>query len=158
VNPTLPRTNLNFRTRRLRATWQLVSKGNPDIAQAIAVILQRQIQDAQARRGCDVNMAILEVIWAPLHETKEITVNEITGLTNALLRCRGEVLEYSAVEIGWRLRNLGFYRNRNASGMVLRFSQEHSFIVHQLMQRFALSLSTANDCPYCIQPEAIVAQ
>ena len=103
-------------------------------------------------------MAILEVIWAPLHETKEITVNRITELTNALLRCRGEVLEYSAVEIGWKLRNLGLYRHRNGSGMVLRFSREHSLIIHQLAQRFALSLSPASNCPYCVQPETSVAQ
>jgi hypothetical protein len=105
-----------------------------------------------------VHLAILEVIWAPLHETKEITVNKITDLTNALLRCRGEVLEYSALEIGWKLRNLGLYRHRNGSGMVLRFSHEHGLIVHQLTQRFALSLSPAPECPYCVPPEAVVAQ
>jgi hypothetical protein len=132
--------------------------GEPDIVQAIAPILQRQGQDAQARRGCDVNLAILEVIWAPLHETKEIAVNRVTELTNALLRCRGEVLEYSAVEIGWKLRNLGLYRHRNGSGMVLRFLHENNLIVHQLAQRFALSLSPAPNCPYCVPPEPTVAQ
>jgi hypothetical protein len=129
----------------------------PDILQAIAPILQRQDQDAQARRGCDVNMAILEVIWAPSHETKEIAVSRVTELTNALLRCRGEVLEYSPVEIGWKLRSLGLYRHRNGSGMVLRFSHQYSLIIHQLTQRFSLSLSPAPDCPYCVQPVAGVA-
>lgn len=149
---------LKFPTSELAHNLTTCIQGEPDIVQAIASILQRQIQDAQARRGCDVNTAILEAIWAPLHETEEITVYRITELTNALLRCRGEVLEYSAVEIGWKLRNMGLYRHRNGGGMVLRFSHEHSLIVHQLTQRFALSLSPAPDCPYCVPPEAIVAQ
>jgi hypothetical protein len=133
-------------------------QGEPDIVQEMAPILQRQEEDAQAWRGCDVNLVILEVIWAPLHATKEIGVNEIADLANALLRCRGEVLEYSAVEIGWKLRKLGLNRHRNGGGMVVRFSHEHKLIVHQLTQRFCLSLSPAPDCPYCVPPEAIGTQ
>jgi hypothetical protein len=98
------------------------------------------------------------VIWSPLHDSKEIAVSRITELTNALLRCRGEVLEYSVVEVGWRLKNLGLYRHRNAAGMVLRFSHEHCLIVHQLTKRFALSLSPVTDCPNCVEPEDVVAQ
>ena len=130
-------------------------QGEPDIVSAITPILQRHDQDAQARRGSDVNLAIVEVLWTPSHESKEIAVSRVT---NALLRCRGEVLEYSAVEVGWRLRNLGLYRHRNSSGMVLRFLHETNLIVHQLAQRFALSLSPAPNCPYCVPPEATVTQ
>ena len=148
----------NFPNIELAHNLTTCIQGEPGIAQAIASILQRQDQDAQGQRGCDVNLAILEVIWAPLHDTKEIAVNRIAELTNALLRCRGEVLEYSAVEIGWRLKNLGLYRHRNGAGMVLRFSQEHCRIVHQLTRRFALSLSSVTDCPNCLQPEDFVAQ
>jgi hypothetical protein len=148
----------NFPNGELAHNLTTCIQGEPEIAQAIASILQRQDQDAQGQRGCDVNLAILEVIWAPLHDTKEIAVNRIAEWTNALLRCRGEVLEYSAVEIGWRLKNLGLYRHRNGAGMVLRFSGEHCRIVHQLTRRFALSLSLVTDCPNCVQPEDIVAQ
>jgi hypothetical protein len=149
---------LRFPTSELAYNLTTCVQGEPDIVQAIAAVLQRQIQDAHGSRSCDVNMAILEAIWAPSHEDKEIAVSRITELTNALLRCRGEVLEYSAAEIGWKLRNLGLYRHRKGSGMVLRFSHEYSLIVHQLMHRFALSLSSEPDCPYCVPPEAIVAQ
>ncbi len=150
--------NANFPNGELAHNLTTCIQGEPEIAQAIASILQRQAHDAQGQRGCDVNLAILEVLWAPLHDTKEIAVNRIAELTNALLRCRGEVLEYSAVEIGWRLKNLGLYRHRNGAGMVLRFSQEHCRIIHQLTRRFALSLSSVTDCPNCVQPEDIVAQ
>ena len=148
----------NFPNSELAHNLTTCVEGEPEIAQAIASILQRQNQDAQDQRGCDLNLAILEVIWAPLHDTKEIAVNRIAELTNALLRCRGEVLEYSAMEIGWTLKNLGLYRHRNGAGMILRFSQEHCRIVHQLTRRFALSLLPVTDCPNCVQPEDIVAQ
>ena len=36
--------------------------------------------------------------------------------TNALLRSRGETLEYNAEEVGWELRNLGFYRHKTGDG------------------------------------------
>jgi hypothetical protein len=133
-------------------------QGEPDTVKAIAPILQRQDEDAQSRRSCDVNLAILEVIWAPLHETKEIAVNRVTELANALLHFRGEVLEYGAVEIGWKLRNLGLYRHRSGCGMVLRFSHENNLIVHEFVQRLALSLSLVANCPYCVPPEASVPQ
>ena len=148
----------NFPNGELAHNLTTCIQGEPEIAQAIASILQRQDQDAQGQRGCDVNLAILEAIWSPLHDTKEIAVSRIAELTNALLRCRGEVLGYSAMEIGWRLKNLGLYRHRNGGGMVLRFSQEHCRIVHQLTRRFALNLSSVTDCPNCVQPEDIVAQ
>jgi hypothetical protein len=133
-------------------------QGEPDIAQAIAPILQRQDEDVHARRDCDVDVAIVEVIWVPLHQTREITITRVAELTNALLRCRGETLEYSAVEIGWKLRNLGLYRHRNGSGMVLRFSNENSLSIHRLAQRFGLSGSGVPGCPNCVQPEVIGRQ
>jgi hypothetical protein len=133
-------------------------QAEPRLAEVIAPILQQQDQDARARRGCNVSAAIIEVIWAPLHETKEITISRITELTNALLRCRGEVLEYSAEEIGWKVKNLGFYRHRNGSGMVLRFSKEASLRIHEFGQQFGLNLWSTPNCPYCAQREIVVAQ
>jgi len=133
-------------------------QAEPCLAEVIGPILQRQDQDARARRGCNVSAAIMEVIWAPLHETKEITISRITELTNALLRCRGEVLEYSPEEIGWKVKNLGFYRHRNGSGMVLRFSSEASLRIHEFGQQFGLNLWSASNCPYCAQREIVVAQ
>jgi hypothetical protein len=133
-------------------------QAEPRLAEVIAPILQQQDQDARARRGCNVSAAIIEVIWAPLHETKEITISRITELTNALLRCRGEVLEYSAEEIGWKVKNLGFYRHRNGSGMVLRFSSGASLKIHEFGQQFGLNLWSTPNCPYCAQREIVVAQ
>jgi hypothetical protein len=129
-----------------------------EIAQAMAPILQRQDHDAQVQRGCDVSRVIVEVIWTPLHERTEIAVSRITELTNALLRCRGETLEYSAAEIGWKLRNLGLYRNRNGSGMFLRPSRDISVVVHRLAARLGLGLSPVAGCVDCVRTEGAVAE
>jgi hypothetical protein len=122
-----------------------------NLLQAVTPLLQSQEQDAAARRGCDTNLVIIEVIWLPSHEAREISVSEITDLINALLRDRDSTLEYSAEEIGWRLRDLGFCRHRNGRGMVLQFSRENILRVHQLAQRFGLNLSAADGCADCVR-------
>jgi hypothetical protein len=130
-------------------------QGEPDIAQAIVPILQRQHEDAQTRRGCDVSGAVVEVIWAPSHEAKEITIARVAERTNALLRARGETLVYSPVEIGWKLRNLGLDRHRNGGGMVLQFSQANSLLIHRLAQRLGLKLPPSIGCANCGQRETL---
>ena len=130
----------------------------PNIAQAIAPILQRQEQDNHVQNSCDVARAIIEVIWAPLHEREEMPISRIADLANALLRSRGETLEYRAEEIGWKLRNLGLYRRRNGSGKILRPSRENILVVHQLARRFCLNLTPVQGCADCVQPEVFVAE
>jgi hypothetical protein len=122
-----------------------------NIVQAVTPLLQSQEQDAAARRGCDINLVITEVIWPLSHEARESSVSEITKLINALLRRRDSILEYSAEEIGWRLRGLGFCRHRNGRGMVLQFSRENILRVHQLAQRFGLNLPAADGCADCVR-------
>jgi hypothetical protein len=127
-----------------------------DIAKSAATLLQSQEQDAVARRGCDVNRAVVEVIWTPSHERGEISVSEIQGLTNALLRARGETTEFSSEEIGWRMRDLGLYRHRSAKGMILKFSRDSRARIHQLSRDFNLKLALMNGCTDCRPPEVVV--
>jgi hypothetical protein len=129
-------------------------RAEPDIAQAIAPILQRQHQDAEARHGCDVSVAIVEVIWAPYHATEEIATSKIAQLVNALLRARGETLEYNPIEIGWKLKNLGLDRQRNGGGMVLQPSKANGLVIHQLAQRFGLKLRPNIGCADCCERES----
>jgi hypothetical protein len=150
--PTFPNSEM---ARNLAACMP----GELDFAQTVIPLLQRQEEDALARRSCDVNSAVVEVIWAQSHEAKEIAVSQITELTNALLRCRGETLVYSGQEIGWKLKNLGFYRHRNGGGMVLRFSRETRLLVHQLARHYGLTLFCAIDgCRDCASPQVPATQ
>jgi hypothetical protein len=132
-------------------------QAEPDIGQAIVPILLRQHRDAQARRGCEVGVVIVEVIWTPLHETREIAISRVAELTNALLRIRGGTLEYSPAEIGWKLKGLGLQRHRNGGGMVLQFSKENRLLIHQLAQRFGLKLRPTIGCPDCGEREVPAA-
>ena len=125
---------------------------------AATLLLQRQEQDARAQRSCDINVVLIEVVWAPSHEKKEITVRRITELTNALLRSRGQRLEFSDVELGWRLRNLGFHRHRNGQGMILQFSREHCVRIHQLARHLGLPLQAFAGCADCSPAEVVAAQ
>jgi hypothetical protein len=131
---------------------------DPDIARTIAPILQRQHEDANVQRGCDVSRAIVEVLWALVHQKTEVAIGRIAELTNALLRSRGETLEYSPEEVGWKLKNLGFYRDRSGAGKVLRASRETIILSHQLARRLFLNLPPVDGCADCVQPEVVVAE
>jgi hypothetical protein len=131
---------------------------NSDFVQAVKPLLQRQQEDALARQGPDVRVAVIEVLWPLCHEISEIGVGQLTGLTNTLLRDRRETLEFSAEEIGWCLRNLGLYRHRSADGMFLRFSREQITRIHQAASHLGLTLPLVDGCPDCNPRESSVAQ
>lgn len=140
-------------TSELARSLTACIQGEFDSVKIVSSLLERQEQDIMARRRCDVDVAVIEAIWAPSHEAREISVSKVTELTNALLRCRGETLVYRATEMGWRLKNLGIYRHRNGKGMVLRFSQQMRVRVHQLAQELGLMLPSIDGCEDCAPPK-----
>ncbi len=144
-----PGQELNLPNTEIARNLAACIQAEPEVAQAMIPLLRRHEQDTLAQRAHDPNRAIIEVIWAPSHESKEIGVTQVTELTNALLRNRGEILEYSSVEIGWMLKNLGFYRHRDGTGMVLRFSREHCLLVHQRAAQWGLNLRPGEGCSSC---------
>jgi hypothetical protein len=129
--------------------------GEAAIIGAIAPLLQRAEQEKVARRGCDVHSAVIEVMWSPSHADRELGISRLAELTNALLRSRGEILEYSAAEIGWKLKSFGFRRHRNGHGMILQFSQDNRLLLHQLAERMTLKLQPVPDCALCSRQEAV---
>ena len=128
---------------------------NSHFVETVIPLLQRQEQDAVLCRGCDVKVALVEVLWDVSHTEVEIAVSKLTALTNCLLRCRGETIAYRAEEIGWRLKALGLYRHRDGDGMQLRFSREHRLRIHQAVQQFGLVLPPKDGCPDCTSPDAV---
>jgi hypothetical protein len=126
-----------------------------EIVESIAPLLRRLEQDKFVQRGCDVHSALIEVMWSPSHADRELGISRLAELTNALLRSRGEILEYSAAEIGWKLKDFGFRRHRNAGGMILQFSQDNRLLLHQLAERMTLKLQPVPDCALCFPQEAV---
>jgi hypothetical protein len=149
---------LTFPTLELARSLMTCVPDQPEFAQALVPLLQSQEQDVLARRSCDASSAIVEVLWATLHEpSREATVSQVADLTNALLRSRGEIREYSAEEVGWRLRDLGIPRHRGRNSMVVQFSREISRRVHRLARGFAIQPLKCNpkSCADCREPQIV---
>jgi hypothetical protein len=128
-----------------------------DIVTAVTPLLQAEEQDAEARRGCDIELVTIEAMWVPSHGKADISVTDIREWVNCLLRERGEIREFSSEEVGWKLRSLGFHRDRNGNGMLVRFSRENRARIHELGRFFRLDLPPVSGCPHCVDREVIDA-
>jgi len=134
------------------------TQDDPSIAESIAPILRQYEEEAKVQNNCDVLRAILQVIWTVLHNRQEISIKHIAGLTNAFLRTRGEILEYSAEEVGWKIKNLGFHRHKSGSAVVLRPSRENVLHLHLLARRLCLGAPPVQGCIDCIPLEMVVKE
>jgi hypothetical protein len=97
---------------------------------------------------------IIEAIWAPSHQQSVITTLELQKRVNALLLVRGETVELSVREVGWKLTDLGIPRKRNAKGMFLKFSEVGTQI-HGLAQQFGLTLPKMDGCAQCASVQLV---
>jgi hypothetical protein len=148
---------LTFPTLELARNLMACVPDEPEVAQAVVPLLESQAQDVLAGRACDPNAAIIEVMWILLHQgTIEASTSQVTELVNVLLRSRGERLEYSAEEIGWKLRALGIPRHRGPKSMVVQFPREVSRRVHLLARNLGLKLQPRpENCADCIEPQIV---
>jgi hypothetical protein len=114
-----------------------------------ALLLRSQEQDARAARYWDPLAAMLEVLWPRIHSSeKSLSMKELTGLANTLLRSRGETREYSPEESGKKLGNEGVLRRRMNSGMVLMFDRQTLRRLHQLARNLGVEkkVTKGRDC------------
>jgi hypothetical protein len=116
---------------------------------AVAPLLEAQRQEFEESRQRDPYRAIIESLWGPAHNTKEVTVAEVTKRTNAILLSRGENIELDERVVGWNLRRLQVSRGRNGKGKLVRFSADVRRQVHELARRFQLELPKFTRCVYC---------
>lgn len=116
-----------------------------------AELLQPQDQELRARHFLDPNYAIIEILWAFLHERHQdhISVQELTKLVNALLYSRGETLRYSAEEVGWRLTDLHIPRHRSSAGQQVVFNRENSLTIHRWARTYEFPDSRFAECQDC---------
>ena len=119
---------------------------DPEIRKALAPLLEIHEEDLLASRSLNPAVAIVESIWGPAHDSKEISTAEITTRVNALLRDRGEIVEYNSRQIGWKLRHLELSRQHNGRRKALRFCREMSRRVHHLAAQFKLRLPKVVNC------------
>jgi hypothetical protein len=129
--------------------------GESGVPKLLLPVVEQQRQTTTARRSLDPLAVIIEVIWAPAHEQSVMVTSEVQQRVNVLLRARGERLQYTVKEIGWKLSDLGLRRHRNAKGMVLKFSRELRGQIHDLAGKFGLALPKVNGCGECAPVEVI---
>ena len=130
----------------------------PIIVKAAMPLLLSHEEELSERRSLDPNAVIVECLWVPAHQLRQIPSAELLKRVNALLHSRGESSQYNEKELGWKLKGLGIPRRRNGEGMVVPFSRELRRHIHVLARRFGLNLPRKKNCPDCRETQTIVSQ
>ena len=123
--------------------------------ETVTPALRSLVDEAAARRKLEAESVVLEVIWEPAHQLPQLRQTKITEYLNVKLRTRGGRYEYSDVEVGWILKGHGFEKDRNGSGMILRFSGNNTRLLHRLVRTLGLDLPEMPGCTDCIGPDTI---
>jgi len=155
-------SGFTFATRQLARTLAMCFPEDSELAREAVQLLRPQDQEVRAQRSRDVNCAIIEILWADVHGRKQrgVKVDELAKDVNALLRSRGEIFEYSAEEIGWKLKSLNIQRHSDRSGRQVLLERETSQNVHRLVRAFDLPCSQRAEanCPDCNQTKTALAK
>ncbi len=126
--------------------------GDADLTRSVIALLTPQDGDARARRRLLPEVAIVTVALALVHEHKirEVFTSDFAKFVNVALRANGEIVEYSAEEIGWQLSKLGLFTRRMGGMRGLRLDREFSRLVHELARRLGITISPGfPQCPDC---------
>ena len=149
-------SELTFAMRQLARSVAMCFPEDAELARDAVQLLRPQ--DEEVRRQCsrDVNCAIVEILLGIIHQRKQPTekvdrkqravkVEELAKDLNALLQSRGELIEYGAEEIGWKLKGLNIKRHSDRCGRQVLLDRGTSQIVHRLARAYDLP------CPQCVQ-------
>jgi hypothetical protein len=144
-----PKVEKRFVNQGISRRLLMLVEGEPEIVSAITPLLEEQEREFLDCQERDPDRAIIECLWSLSHTAEDISIKELKKRLNALLRTRGEIIEFDSRGLGWRLRRLGLRRQRNGSGMLLRFSADVRRQVHQSARNFNLDLRKFKNCPEC---------
>ena len=83
-------STFTFATRPLARTLAACFPEDPELARDAVQLLRAQDEEVRGQRSCDVNCAIIEILWGFIHDGKhrEIRVDALAKDVNALLRSR----------------------------------------------------------------------
>ena len=144
-------SELTFATGRLARTLAACFPEDSELARDTVRLLGPQDEDARLQRANSIECAIVEVLLGFIHEQKltEMKVWDLADLANCLLRSRGEILEYSAEEVGWKLKGLDLVRHRTSSGSQIQFDRQTSQQVHRRARAYGLGSLRVETCSEC---------
>jgi hypothetical protein len=139
--------------RQLARALAICFPEDSELARDAVQLLRPQDEEVRGQHSRDVNCAIVEILWASLHGLKQrdVKVDELAKDVNVLLQSRGELLEYSAEEVGWKLRDLNIQRHNHRSGRHVLLDRDTSQNVHRLARAYDLRgpQHVGADCPDC---------
>lgn len=154
-------STFTFATRQLARTLAACFPEGSELARDAAQLLRPQDEEIRGQRSCDVNCAIVEILRGIIHDGKqrEVGVDVLAKDVNALLRSRGEILEYRAEEIGWKLHGLNIPRHSSSSGRQVLLGRDTSQSVHRLAEAYSLPCTQRVEagCPDCKQGKATLS-
>jgi hypothetical protein len=155
-------SKFTFATRQLARTLAVCFPEDSELARDTVQLLRPQDEEVRGQRSRDVNCAIIEILWAIIHDRKqrEVRIDELAKDVNALLRSRGEILAYCAEELGWKLRNLNIPRHSSSSGRQVLLGRDTSQSVHRLAQAYDLPCTQRVEagCPDCNQVKTTLSK
>ena len=126
------------------------------------LLLRPQDEEIRAQRFLEIACILVEILWGEIHsrEHKQVSVSNLTKDANALLRSRGEFREYSAEEVGWKLKHLNIPKHTDTSGRQILFDHDTSRRVHRLAQTYDLPRSQhlRDSCADCAAAKSPVAE
>jgi hypothetical protein len=145
-------------TRRLVCALAACFPGDPDLVRDTILLLRPQDDEIRAQRFLDVTCILVEILWGEIHsrENKQVSVSNLAKDVNALLRSRGEIREYSAEEVGWKLKGLSIPRHTDTSGRQVLLDHDISRRVHRLAEIYDLPCAQQLEegCCHCGAPES----
>jgi hypothetical protein len=149
-------------TRHLACALAACFPGDPDLVRDTILLLRPQDEEIRAQRFLDVTCILVEILWGEIHsrEHKQVSVSNLAKDVNALLRSRGEIREYSAEEVGWKLKGLSIPKHTDTSGRQVLLDHDTSRRVHRLAEIYDLPCSqhVGDGCSDCAAPEGPVAE
>jgi hypothetical protein len=155
-------SKFTFATRLLARTLAACFPEDSELARDTVQLLRPQDEEIQGQRYRDVDCVIVEILWGIIHDRKhrEVRVDELAKDANALLRSRGEILAYSAEEIGWKLRSLNIPRHTSSTGRQVLLGRDTRKSVHRLAQAYGLPCTqrVEADCPDCNQAKPALSK
>lgn len=149
--PRVDVSKFTFTTRRIARTLVMCFSEDLGLARDIVQLLGPQDEDVRLQRADSIECAIVEVLLGLIHEqkVKKMKIGDLADLVNCLMRSRGEILEYKAEEIGWKLKGMSLVRVRRSHGSEIHFDLRTSQHVHGLARTYGLVSSYVKTCSEC---------
>jgi hypothetical protein len=135
---------------------------DPELANELKALLVPADEDQRAHHSQRPEVAIIFAIINLVHRRQQdaIQVRDLARYTNAVLRAKGEILEFSPEEIGCRLRAIGLFTTRNAAGKAVRLDRQTSKRAHELALQYEIPMPPGGfpGCPDCEKCPVVLAK